>query len=226
MTAFGDYPEIAIDIDDWIATVEIRRPPLNFFHVGLIGALADAFEALDREPSCRAIILCSEGKVFCAGAELSAGSDDASPTAGPRGGGHLYEEAVRLFRTRTPVVAAVQGAAVGGGGFGVGAGPAPGFEAGLVSMVEEALTVGSTCRTGTVVASTKGAGLGATLDVGGALTGPASASAGGANVGDGSAPVQAVNSATNTATVKIKTRHFTPMLLPRGGSRVRLGQNL
>ena len=115
MTALGDYPEIAIDIDDWIATVEIQRPPLNYFHVGLIGALADAFEALDTEPSCRVIILCSEGKVFCAGAELSSSSDDPSPTAGPRGSGHLYEEAVRLFRTRTPVVAAVQGAAVGGG---------------------------------------------------------------------------------------------------------------
>lgn len=114
MTSFGDYPEIGIDIEDFVATVEIQRGPHNFFDVGLIGSLADAFDALDQDSSCRAIVLCSEGKSFCAGAQLSASSDD-SPTSGPRGSGHLYEEAVRLFRTQTPVVAAVQGAAIGGG---------------------------------------------------------------------------------------------------------------
>ena len=70
MTAFGDYPELDIDIDNFIATVEIQRPPFNFFHVGLINALADAFEDLDHEPSCRAIVLCSAGKAFCAGADV------------------------------------------------------------------------------------------------------------------------------------------------------------
>ncbi len=116
MPAFGDYPEIAIDLDQHIATIEIQRGPYNFFHVGLIETLADACLDLDDEPDCRVIVLCAEGKAFCAGAELSADdSDDASPTAGPRGGGHLYEEAVRLFSARTPIVAAVQGAAIGGG---------------------------------------------------------------------------------------------------------------
>lgn len=116
MTAFGNYPEISIDLADHIATLEIQRGPYNFFHVGLIETLADACQALDDEPECRVIVLCAEGKAFCAGAELAANdSEEDSPTAGPRGSGHLYEEAVRLFSARTPIVAAVQGAAIGGG---------------------------------------------------------------------------------------------------------------
>ena len=112
MAAFGTYGDLTVEIDDdRVATAEIHRPPNNFFDFGLIASLADAFEALDAEPGCRAIVLCSEGKHFCAGANLG----DRDPGAQRGSERHLYEEAVRLFATRTPVVAAVQGAAVGGG---------------------------------------------------------------------------------------------------------------
>ena len=96
--------------DGFVATVEIRRGPNNFFDLALIDALAEAFEALDGDRACRAIVLCSEGKHFCAGADFAGGGavDDG-------GGRHLYDAAVRLFETQTPVVAAVQGAAIGGG---------------------------------------------------------------------------------------------------------------
>jgi 2-(1,2-epoxy-1,2-dihydrophenyl)acetyl-CoA isomerase len=95
---------------DFVATVELHRPPENYFDLALVRALADAYRALDADPRCRAIVLCSEGKHFCAGANLT-GSDDGL------GGGPavLYREAIRLFETAKPVVAAVQGAAVGGG---------------------------------------------------------------------------------------------------------------
>jgi len=96
--------------DDYVAEVEIRRGPNNFFDKGLIAELCESFEALDANPDCRAIVLCSEGKHFCAGANFG-GRVDVSNNDGR----HLYDEAVRLFRTRTPVVAAVQGAAIGGG---------------------------------------------------------------------------------------------------------------
>jgi enoyl-CoA hydratase/carnithine racemase len=112
MARFQEYGEITVDLDaDHVAVAEIHRPPDNFFDRDLIAALADAFEALDREPGCRVIVLCSEGKHFCAGANLQA----ARPASGAAGQTHLYDEAVRLFRTRTPVVAAIQGAAIGGG---------------------------------------------------------------------------------------------------------------
>jgi 2-(1,2-epoxy-1,2-dihydrophenyl)acetyl-CoA isomerase len=102
--------DVTVSLDSaHVATVEIHRPPNNFFDATLIRDLADADETLDADPRCRAIVLCSEGKHFCAGANLGS---EADPTSEPRS---LYEQALRLFAAKTPVVAAVQGAAVGGG---------------------------------------------------------------------------------------------------------------
>src|SRR4051795_8156979 len=86
--------------------VEFSRPPHNYFDGALIGEIADAYEELERGGSCRAIVLCSDGKNFCAGANFG-GPNPAE--------GDLYEHAVRLFAFGLPVVAAIQGAAVGGG---------------------------------------------------------------------------------------------------------------
>ena len=101
--------DVTASLDAYVATVEVHRPPNNFFDATLIRDLADAYDALDADPACRAIVLCSEGKHFCAGANLGSA---ANPADEPRS---LYEQALRLFAARTPVVAAVQGAAVGGG---------------------------------------------------------------------------------------------------------------
>jgi enoyl-CoA hydratase/carnithine racemase len=101
--------EVTVALDEHVATVEIHRPPNNFFDAPLIAALADATAALDDDSECRAIVLCAEGKNFCAGADLGPGSDLVEQTA------ELYAHAVRLFGARKPIVAAVQGAAVGGG---------------------------------------------------------------------------------------------------------------
>ena len=95
--------------DDHVAVVEIQRPPNNFFDVELIRSLAAAYEAVDGRPECRAILLCSEGRHFCAGVDFTTPPSSVVATA------TLYEEAGRLFRTGTPVVAAIQGAAIGGG---------------------------------------------------------------------------------------------------------------
>jgi enoyl-CoA hydratase/carnithine racemase len=102
------YSDLNITLhDDYVATVEINRPPHNYFDRSLIGQLAGSFGELDDHEGCRAIVLCSNGKSFCAGANFSGPRDDDA--------GELYREAVRLFSTLTPVVAAVQGAAIGGG---------------------------------------------------------------------------------------------------------------
>lgn len=98
--------------DDFVAEVEIHRPPNNFFDARLIQNIADAYEHL-QGGSCRAIVLCSEGKHFCAGADFHGESDaEALPE---EGAANLYREAVRLFEAELPVVAAIQGAAIGGG---------------------------------------------------------------------------------------------------------------
>jgi 2-(1,2-epoxy-1,2-dihydrophenyl)acetyl-CoA isomerase len=108
----GDGDGLRVDVsDDHVATVEFDRPPNNHFDVALITALADAYQALDEDPACRAIVLCSAGRHFCAGANFAG----AGELGGESGRNMLYEQAVRLFAAATPVVAAVQGAAIGGG---------------------------------------------------------------------------------------------------------------
>jgi enoyl-CoA hydratase/carnithine racemase len=108
------YDDIAVELADFVATVEIRRPPHNFFDFSLIAQLADAFETLDRDPACRAIVLAAQGKSFCAGADFGSGGDDVDAVE-RRSTGHLYQEAVRLFATQKPIIGAIHGAAVGGG---------------------------------------------------------------------------------------------------------------
>jgi len=115
-----DTPDLRIETRDFVTTVEICRPPHNFFDFHLIRQIADTFERLDDDPSCRAILLCSQGKSFCAGANFGDGSrvqaDGSVEGALNRVGiDHLYVEAVRVFAAKKPVVGAIQGAAIGGG---------------------------------------------------------------------------------------------------------------
>jgi enoyl-CoA hydratase/carnithine racemase len=107
------YGDLSVAIDSYVAQVEIHRPPHNFFDVQLIRDLADAFNALDEDSACRAIVLSAEGKSFCAGANFA----NREPTGQPASttGNPLYSEGVRLFSCKAPVVAAIQGAAIGGG---------------------------------------------------------------------------------------------------------------
>jgi enoyl-CoA hydratase/carnithine racemase len=90
-----------------VGVVTLHRPPNNYFDTGLIEDIAAAYEALDTSGWCRAIVLASEGRHFCAGLDFAgnAGQDIAA----------LYRAALRLFAAPLPVVAAVQGSAVGGG---------------------------------------------------------------------------------------------------------------
>jgi enoyl-CoA hydratase/carnithine racemase len=115
----GPFKDIGVEIDgNMVATIEIGRPPHNFFDIDLIRQLADACEALDKDPACRAIVLAAQGTAFCAGAKLGDGADvqDVLVRTSEAGQtGHLYVEAVRLFRTAKPMVGAIHGAAVGGG---------------------------------------------------------------------------------------------------------------
>jgi len=105
---------VAVDIDAsaHVATVEIRRGPNNFFDIDVLTNLADAIaELAAAERDVRAVVLCSEGKHFCAGADFSG----AAGTVRREGAPHLYDVAIRLFDQPLPIVAAVQGAAIGGG---------------------------------------------------------------------------------------------------------------
>jgi len=116
----GPFKDIGVEKIGHVAVVEIRRPPNNFFDVALIREIADAFEALDADSDCRALVLAAQGKAFCAGANFGDGSnlerDGSVLLSGPApGAAHLYIEGNRLFRTKKPIVGAIHGAAVGGG---------------------------------------------------------------------------------------------------------------
>src|SRR3984893_17133778 len=109
--------DIGVSQDGYVATVEMRRPPHNFFDSELIAEIGEAFERLDADPGCRAIVFAAEGRSFCAGADFSKRMDTGTVAEAARSGAgrHLYKEAIRLFRTQKPIVGAVHGAAVGGG---------------------------------------------------------------------------------------------------------------
>src|SRR5436309_8673758 len=109
--------DIGVSQDGLVATVEMRRPPHNFFDSELIAEIGEALERLDDDPACRAVVLAAEGRSFCAGADFSKRMDTGTVAEAARSGAgrHLYKEAVRLIRTRKPIVGAIHGAAVGGG---------------------------------------------------------------------------------------------------------------
>ncbi|MBI5720745.1 MAG: enoyl-CoA hydratase/isomerase family protein [Burkholderiales bacterium] len=114
MSQTDDTPVVGVDFDGHVALVEIRRPPHNYFDIPMIQGIADAFESLDADARCRAIVLCAQGSAFCAGANF-ANRDATPPQKSPRAVNPLYFEAIRLVSCAKPVVAAVHGPAIGGG---------------------------------------------------------------------------------------------------------------
>jgi enoyl-CoA hydratase/carnithine racemase len=115
MATQSTYGPLGVEVgDDFVATVEMRRPPNNHIDIALVDGLAAALADLDRDDRVRAIVFCAAGKHFCAGGDFSGEARGAEPpTSGERR--NVYDEADRLFATGKPIVAAVQGAAIGAG---------------------------------------------------------------------------------------------------------------
>jgi enoyl-CoA hydratase/carnithine racemase len=99
--------EVTTEVDGHVAVVEMHRPPTNFFDEALLGEIGQALFQVDENPEVRAVVLCAEGRHFCAGADLR--NVDAHALR------RVYRKAFALFSARKPIVAAVQGAAIGGG---------------------------------------------------------------------------------------------------------------
>lgn len=104
--------DIAITHVGEVAVVEIQRPPANYFDQDLLRDLADACIELQDGDRCRSVVLCSQGKHFCAGADFGS---DLMETDRDGAAEAIYGQGVRLFELELPIVAAVQGTAAGGG---------------------------------------------------------------------------------------------------------------
>jgi len=126
------YETILTDLSDNIFTITINRPDrLNALNTQMIRDLVDAFDVADADDNARAIIVTGAGRAFCAGADLSRGGatfdrearpdrppvpngpdgkPDLSHDSARDGGGRIT---LRIFACRKPVIAAVNGPAVG-----------------------------------------------------------------------------------------------------------------
>jgi enoyl-CoA hydratase/carnithine racemase len=115
------YNTIQYDVEDGILTVTLNRPDkLNAFTGEMLSEMIDAFDRADTDDDVRCIIVTGAGRAFCAGADLSAGGrtfdadsrDDRRSGLQPDGGGQLT---LRIFDLTKPIIAAVNGPAVGVG---------------------------------------------------------------------------------------------------------------
>ena len=106
------YTDIGVARIGHVGTIEIQRPPLNFFDISLINQIADALEEFDKDIEIRASVLAAQGKAFCAGADFSdpkrkeQEEESQKDPAANLPINHLYVQAVRIFRNKKPVVAA------------------------------------------------------------------------------------------------------------------------
>ena len=99
-------------VDGAVGVVELQRPPHNMLTPEQVEDVAVALERFDEDLAVGAVLLCAQGRSFCAGADFSARSGDG---LGGSSTERLYGAAARLVEVGVPVVAAVQGPAIGGG---------------------------------------------------------------------------------------------------------------
>ncbi len=124
------FETITYEVSEQILTITLNRPDkLNAFNATMMRELIEAFDAADADDNIRAIIVTGAGRAFCAGADLSSGADtfDRDARRGPvkrlpdgrvdysdpnarDGGGQVT---LRIFKCLKPVIAAVNGPAVG-----------------------------------------------------------------------------------------------------------------
>lgn len=116
----SDFTQIRYEVSESIATITLNRPEkMNAFTGVMMREMLEVFDVIDADDSVRAVIVTGEGKAFCAGADLSGGAktfddgDWSSPSddrVRRDGGGQVT---LRIFECKKPVIAAINGAAVG-----------------------------------------------------------------------------------------------------------------
>jgi enoyl-CoA hydratase/carnithine racemase len=117
-TGGDDFDQLRYDVADGILTLTLDRPErMNAFTDTMENELIDAFDLSDADDDVRAVVVTGSGRAFCAGADLGAGGRtfdwrDRPEEVPEDGGGRV---ALRIFESKKPVIAAINGAAVGVG---------------------------------------------------------------------------------------------------------------
>jgi enoyl-CoA hydratase/carnithine racemase len=115
------FEEIRYEVADHVLTITLNRPDrLNAFTPTMAAELIEAFDRADADDDVRAVIVTGAGRGFCAGADLAGGGDtfdwrdrDGGESGVPRDGGGRVS--LRIFASLKPVIAAINGPAVGVG---------------------------------------------------------------------------------------------------------------
>lgn len=115
------YNTIIYEVDDKVLTITLNRPDkLNAFTGEMQMEFIDALDRADADDNVRAVIVTGAGRAFCAGADLSAGANTfksperkSGETEVPRDGGGVLT--LRIYESKKPIIAAVNGPAVGVG---------------------------------------------------------------------------------------------------------------
>ena len=113
-----DYEQILTDISEGVMTITLNRPErLNAWTGEMCEELKDAFDRSDADDDVRAVIVTGAGRGFCAGADLGSGGETFDYRARgltdeiPRDNGGEFT--LRIFSSKKPVIAAINGPAVG-----------------------------------------------------------------------------------------------------------------
>jgi enoyl-CoA hydratase/carnithine racemase len=112
--------QIIVDVEDEILTITLNRPErMNAWTETMARELIEAFDRADADDEVRAVIVTGAGRAFCAGADLERGGEtfdwrarEHAPAVPRDNGGQLT---LRIFESKKPVIAAINGAAVGVG---------------------------------------------------------------------------------------------------------------